>query len=372
MGGKRESLVEWIEYHRMIGIEHFFIYNTAMKSDQHLLASTLSDYISEHLVTLIQWPYQNCVKNFTNGGRSFFYYLNQEREHKDLRVFHPPNPIAQTAALTSCYTRFKHTSKYMIHIDTDEFLAVNPSGSTPNETNSHPIKLEETITQKNLTTFADNAFIRFPNAPALNLRPIMVSYCPHLSETNTPYYRNQSVSSSDKNGYILPRLGRWQQGYHGTLHEGKLIMRTDMVDNFFVHYIAQYTTQRTSQNPSLENNGNTVNMKRRHREGKRMNPKKKSPPQEEENALFLFPKYAVLYHFKQDDPFFLNTLVPNQIPLNETEKLQMQWMTCSFKQQLLFWRKNDGKVVERGNIAHHGLTTTQIEILLNRFSKRML
>jgi len=303
-----------------------------MKSDQHILFSLLSDYISEHLVTLIQWPYHNCVKNFTNGGRSFFYYLNQEREHKDLRIFNPPNPIAQTAALTSCFTRFKHTSKYIIHIDTDEFIALNPNSSVPNHNNKDAIKDDKDLT---LTAFADNAFIRFPNVPALSLRPIMMSYCPHLKETNTPYYSKQY-------GYILPRLGRWQQGYHGTLHEGKLIMRTDLVDNFFVHYVAQHTLQREMQNPQdpppLENN------LPRYWEGKRKE-KKTKKKLDSEDALFVFPKHAVLFHFKQEDPFFLTTLVPNQTALNESEKLHMQWLTCSFKQQLLFWRRNDGEIV---------------------------
>eukprot|EP01035_Chromulina_nebulosa_P024674 gene24674-32136_t len=242
MGGRRETMVEWIEYHRLIGIEHFFIYNTATsESGQQALSAILSDYVHERIVTLVPWPYQNCVRNFTNGGRSFFYYLNESRDHKDLRIFKPPNPISQTAALTSCFVRFKSTSKYMIHIDIDEFIAVNKDG------------MMEPSTTSLITTFADKVFDRFSEAIAMYLRPIMVSYCPHLTEFSTPYFKprtSQSLPSENTQGnehdgtFILPKLGRWQHGNHGTLHEGKLIMRSDMVDNYFVHYIAQRSSER--------------------------------------------------------------------------------------------------------------------------------
>ena len=51
----RRELVEWIEYHRLAGIEHFFIYNTATHNQQNDIKQTLKDYIKEDIVTVIPW-----------------------------------------------------------------------------------------------------------------------------------------------------------------------------------------------------------------------------------------------------------------------------------------------------------------------------
>lgn len=52
---KNESryLKEWIEYHRLIGIDHFYLYNT---SNSHEHERILKKYLDDRLVTLINWP----------------------------------------------------------------------------------------------------------------------------------------------------------------------------------------------------------------------------------------------------------------------------------------------------------------------------
>lgn len=64
-------LTEWIEYHKLIGIEHFYLYNN-FSQDNFL--SILQPYILKGEVTLIDWPYEraqmrayeDCVKKFRN------------------------------------------------------------------------------------------------------------------------------------------------------------------------------------------------------------------------------------------------------------------------------------------------------------------
>lgn len=64
-------LKEWIEFNRIVGIEHFYLYNNN-STDNYL--SILKPYISEGLVTLIQWPkdqaqmecYKDCISKFRN------------------------------------------------------------------------------------------------------------------------------------------------------------------------------------------------------------------------------------------------------------------------------------------------------------------
>ena len=63
----RDNLVEWLEYHRLLGVEHFFIYNTAPKSGQAAVFSILHDYIKEGLVTIVAWSYSNCVRGMASG-----------------------------------------------------------------------------------------------------------------------------------------------------------------------------------------------------------------------------------------------------------------------------------------------------------------
>ena len=46
-------LEEWIEYHLMLGVDHFFLYNN--NSSDHYL-SIIQKYIDRGLITLIEWP----------------------------------------------------------------------------------------------------------------------------------------------------------------------------------------------------------------------------------------------------------------------------------------------------------------------------
>jgi hypothetical protein len=46
-------LQEWLEYHQMIGVDHFYLYNN---SSVDAFRKVLSPYIKKKIVTLIQWP----------------------------------------------------------------------------------------------------------------------------------------------------------------------------------------------------------------------------------------------------------------------------------------------------------------------------
>jgi len=52
---KNEGLFfrEWLEYHRLVGVEHFYLYNNGSSDDFRLL---LESYIQKGIVTLIDWP----------------------------------------------------------------------------------------------------------------------------------------------------------------------------------------------------------------------------------------------------------------------------------------------------------------------------
>lgn len=78
-------LQEWIEYHMLIGVEHFYLYNN-FSSDNY--KEVLAPYINKGIVTLTEFPYKH----------------------------------GQAKAYTDCYNRFKDESHWIGYIDTDEFI----------------------------------------------------------------------------------------------------------------------------------------------------------------------------------------------------------------------------------------------------------
>ncbi|MCZ2486953.1 glycosyltransferase family 92 protein [Aquirufa antheringensis] len=78
---------EWVEYHRIIGIEHFYLYNN-FSDDDYL--EVLTPYIEEGLVTLINWPF----------------------------------PMGQFSAYENFYKNYYSDSSWIIFLDLDEFITL--------------------------------------------------------------------------------------------------------------------------------------------------------------------------------------------------------------------------------------------------------
>ena len=64
-------LREWIEYHQLVGIDHFYLYNNNSTDSYE---KCLKEYVDNGLVTLIDWPYEHaqmecykkCIKEYSN------------------------------------------------------------------------------------------------------------------------------------------------------------------------------------------------------------------------------------------------------------------------------------------------------------------
>ncbi len=64
-------LKEWIEYHKIVGVDHFYLYNNNSDDDYE---DILTPYIADGSVTLTQWPqnqaqmqcYHNAIERFSN------------------------------------------------------------------------------------------------------------------------------------------------------------------------------------------------------------------------------------------------------------------------------------------------------------------
>lgn len=93
-------LKEWIEFHRLLGVEHFYLYNHHSRDDY---LEVLDPYITDGIVDLIDWDY------------SFSSY--NHRSWIDIQV----------GAYNDAIHKNLNISQWIAFIDTDEFL-FSPSG----------------------------------------------------------------------------------------------------------------------------------------------------------------------------------------------------------------------------------------------------
>jgi hypothetical protein len=89
-------LQEWIEWHRLMGVEHFFLYDDS--SDDAESSRLMTHYEKEGVVTRVPWVVENYWRQMT--------------------------------ALNACLQRFAQMTKWMTAIDVDEFLFVNTVDAT--------------------------------------------------------------------------------------------------------------------------------------------------------------------------------------------------------------------------------------------------
>lgn len=76
---------EWIEYHKLIGVDHIYLYNN-FSEDNYM--TILQPYISQGYVTLTDWPYM----------------------------------YSQIQAYEDCYHKYKNETFWLAFIDIDEFI----------------------------------------------------------------------------------------------------------------------------------------------------------------------------------------------------------------------------------------------------------
>ena len=95
-------LREWIEFHRLVGVERFFLFDNE-SSDDHL--EVLRPYIADGSVVLHQWRTPESVERGV--------------------------PWGLIAAFDECLERHRHDSRWIAFIDIDEFLFAPDGVSMP-------------------------------------------------------------------------------------------------------------------------------------------------------------------------------------------------------------------------------------------------
>ncbi len=101
-------LREWIEYHRLAGVEHFFLYNNS-SIDQGM--EILAPYIKQGIVEVFDWPTKNNIGDWQVDPKHFDKFDN--------RILFS---IAQREAAHDALRRSCGVTKWLAVIDLDEFL----------------------------------------------------------------------------------------------------------------------------------------------------------------------------------------------------------------------------------------------------------
>ncbi len=97
-------LSEWIDYHRLVGVEEFWLYNNDSEDNY---GEVLEPYIKKGWVHLIQWP------SFHENDHSYYSFT------------------VQTSAYNHCLNRIRRRIKWVALIDIDEFIVPMTGDSLP-------------------------------------------------------------------------------------------------------------------------------------------------------------------------------------------------------------------------------------------------
>jgi len=95
--GEDDYLIEWIEFHKMMGIDHFILYDNGLEKSSQVLLEPL---IKNGMVTHISFP---DIPGLRDGK-------------------HANTLSIQQMAYADCIIRFRHHFKYLLQLDIDEFL----------------------------------------------------------------------------------------------------------------------------------------------------------------------------------------------------------------------------------------------------------
>lgn len=92
-------LKEWIEYHRLVGVDHFYLYNN---NSFDRSTEVLKPYIKQNIVTLTSWP--DCLGNVPEE-KAYLWSLS-----------------TQISAFENAILLRAKETKWMVIVDVDEFL----------------------------------------------------------------------------------------------------------------------------------------------------------------------------------------------------------------------------------------------------------
>jgi len=207
-GLSREHLVEWVEYHRLVGVEHFVLYDVtapgaaaAAAAAAGSLREMVADYVAEGIVSVVPWPYHDC---------------------------------ATRTATASCYSRHRRMARFVLATTVDDFVTLSEStwdyyaedgGTDRDGTDATKRAAQRRRLLRSLFNFARFVLHANKEMPALRFHPVVKYPCPAV----TP-------GAAD----LPPRVGRWPASVPGDADSGGvLLVRTDVVQMVVDTHVSQ-------------------------------------------------------------------------------------------------------------------------------------
>lgn len=104
----KDEVVEWIEQHRVLGVEHIFMFDNRDKTNRQYdddddirrIDEVLYKYVKSGILTLIPWSFSNC-----------------DNDSKD-------NRVEKVTAESSCFLRFRSASQWIGFIPLNEMIVM--------------------------------------------------------------------------------------------------------------------------------------------------------------------------------------------------------------------------------------------------------
>lgn len=181
-------LQEWIEFHRLVGVDHFFLYNH-MSEDN--FKDVLQSYIDEGIVELVNWSFP----------------ITETRKW----VF------IQTGAYNDAIAKHKNAAKWIAFIDTDEFLFATECDNLVDFLKNYE---EEGGLAVNWQTFGTSHIAKIPDGQ------LMIETLLYKAEKD--FKGNKHVKSIVNPRKVAhfgnPHYAYYKRGSHAVTSDGKILL----------------------------------------------------------------------------------------------------------------------------------------------------
>jgi hypothetical protein len=214
-----EYLLEWILYHKLIGIEHIFYYdNGNLEPEQNITKQILQPFIDDNFITYIPWGQYNGTKyEFTDP------HLIKHNDSKHLMWCAFDKTIKMKP------------SKWLIGIDMDEFIVLDPK-------------------YENMNTFLENK----DNYKAIFMKAVELGTSKHILPKYNLVTEHYNLASHQKmepwKSIVNTSLHNYCGGVHSWgMSEDNIFKQDDVTVN---HYICkseyEFTRKRIERKLSVD------------------------------------------------------------------------------------------------------------------------
>lgn len=104
-------LKEWIEYHRLVGVDHFYLYNNNSRDNY---VANLRPYVDKGIVTLIQWA--DCI-DIENENNTFIWALGTQIPAYE-------NALKRYAIKETNWLVFLDVNEFLVPVHSDKIIDI--------------------------------------------------------------------------------------------------------------------------------------------------------------------------------------------------------------------------------------------------------